>query len=259
MNILRAFAVLVALLAVSNLLKPMELSSQTGFVFLGRRLSGAPNLIAAWSFAVFLAAYAAALWREKAAALPLGIAYAAYVTANLFLFTLRTEMPSGGARVFGVVYTVVALGGAWGAVAAMVRRDLAAKDAAPDRIVMRAFALLFALMALSDVLKPFAYTPEVGFVLFGQRLAGSANTAAALVFASMLAAYAVSLWQERRVALTLGIGYAAYVVANLVLWQFRKPEGAVAPLLFMVPYLVSAVGVSSGSALLLWRNRERLH
>jgi hypothetical protein len=114
MPILRAFAVLFALLAVSNLLKPLELSAQTGFVFMGRRLEGTPNLIAAWSFAALLAAYAAALWREKAAALPLGLAYAAYVSANLFLFSLRMPAPTGNARLFGLVYTVVAIGGAGG-------------------------------------------------------------------------------------------------------------------------------------------------
>lgn len=258
MKILRAFAVLFALLAVSNLLKPLEMGGQTGFVFLGRRLSGTPNLIAGWSFAVFLAAYAWALWKERAAALPLGLAYGAYVAANLFLFTLRSPVPEGNARLFGIVYTIFALGGAWGAVVAMLRAGFAQKDAAPGRIVMRSFALLFALMALSDTLKPFAYTPEVGFVLFGHRLAGSANTSAALVFASLLATYAFTLWTEKRAALMLGIGYAAYVAANLVLWQFYKPEGAVAPLLFMLPYLVSAIGVSSGSALLLWKHRDRL-
>lgn len=258
MKALRAFAVLFALLAVSNLLKPLELSGQQGFVFLGRRLSGVPNLIAGWSFAVFLAAYASSLWQEKAAALPLGVAYAAYVTANLFLFTLRSPAPEAGTRIFGLLYMAFALGGAWGAVATMWRSGLAARDAAPGRILMRASALLFALMALSDVLKPFAYTPEVGFVLFGQRQVGIANTVYALLFSSLLASYATCLWQERRAALTLGIGYAAYVAANLVLWQFRKPAEAVAPLLFSIPYLVSAIGVSGGSALLLWKHRDRL-
>lgn len=258
MKALRAFAVLFALLAVSNLLKPLEMGGQTGFVFLGRRLSGMPNLIAGWSFAVFLAAYASALWKEKAAALPLGLAYGAYVAANLFLFTMRSPAPEGNARLFGIVYTIFALGGAWGAVAAMLRTGFAQKDFAPGRILMRSFALLFALMALSNVLKPFAYTAGVGFVLFGHRLAGTANTAAALVFATLLAAYAVTLWREQRAALALGIGYAVYVIANLVLWQFYKPAGAEAPLLFMLPYLVSAIGVSSGSALLLWKHRDRL-
>lgn len=257
MTILRAFALLFALLAVSNFLKPFALGEQTGFVFLGRRLSGTPNLIAGWSFAVFLAWYAWSLWRERAAALPIGIAYGCYVAANLFLFVLRTPMPDDGARLFGLVYTAFALGGAWGAVAAMHRAGFAARDEAPGRIVLRSFALLFALMALSDALKPFAYTPDVGFVLFGQRLAGTANTMAALVFSGLLSAYAWAIWNERRAAVGLGLAYAAYVAANLVLWNFRKPEGADAPLVFAIPYLASAIGVSSGAAALLWKHRAR--
>lgn len=259
MKPLRVLAVLFGLLVVSNFLKPFGLSSETGFVFMGRRLTGTPNLIAAWSFAVFLAWYAASLWREKAAALPLGIAYAAYVSANLFLFTLRMPAPSGNARLFGLAYTVVALGCAWGAVALMIRSGYAALDKAPGRILMRSFALLFAWMALSNTLKPFAYSAETGFVLLGHRLAGTPNTVAALTFAALLAVYAASIWQERRIALQIGIAYAIYVAANLVAWNFFKPAGSEAPLIFALPYLASAIGVSSGSAYLLWKHRERLH
>ncbi len=258
MKPLRAFAVLFGLLAVSNFLKPITADAHTGFVFLGRRLAETPNLIAGVAFGVFLSWYALSLWRERAAALPLGIAYACYVSANLFLFTLRQPAATGNARIFGVLYMIFALGGAWGAVAVMVRSGLGNLERAPGRILLRSFALLFALMALSDLLKPFAYTPEVGFVFFGQRLAGSANTIVALLFSGLLAAYAVSIWNEKRLALMLGVGYAIYVVANLVLWNFRKPEGADAPLIFALPYILSAVGVSSGAAYLLWQHRERL-
>jgi hypothetical protein len=258
MKPLRVLAVLFALLAVSNLAKPIEVGMDQGFVFFGRRLSGTPNLIAAWTFAVFLLGYASALWRERASALPMGIAYAAYVSANLFLFQLRMPAVEGNARIFGIVYTVLALGFSWGAVAAMVRAGFASRDHAPGRIALRACALLFALVALSNLLKPFAYTATVGFVLFGERLVGTPNVVAAIAFAAFLALYAQSIWNERRRALPLGVAYAAYVVANLVLWNFRKPEGTVTPLVFMVPYLISAIGVSSGAAYLLWKQRGRL-
>lgn len=258
MKTLRVLAVLFGLLAVSNFLKPFTADDKTGFVFFGRRLDGTPNLIAGWSFAVLLAAYAAALWREKAAALPIGIAYAAYVSANLFLFVLRSPAATGSAAIFGMVYTVVALGCAWGAVALMMRSGFADLDPLPGRIVLRSFALLFALMALSNALKPFAYTDDVGFVLFGQRLAGQANAAAATTFSAILAVYAASIWMEKQVALKIGVAYAAYVIANLVLWSFRKPEGVETSLVFGVAYLISAIGVSSGAALLLWRHRGRL-
>lgn len=258
MKILRVLAVLFGLLAVSNFLKPFTVDDKTGFVFFGRRLDGTPNLIAGWSFAVLLAAYAAALWREKAAALPIGIAYAAYVSANLFLFVLRSPAATGNAAIFGIVYTVLALGCAWGAVALMMRNGFAELDPVPGRIVLRSFALLFALMALSNALKPFAYTDDVGFVLFGQRLVGQANAAAATTFSALLAIYAANVWLEKKLALKLGLAYAAYVIANLVLWTYRKPEGADAPMIFALPYLVSAIGVSSGAAALLWRHRARL-
>lgn len=260
MQLTRVFAVFFALLALSNLSKPLGAGAEQGFVFLGRRLEGVPNWIAAWSFAVFLFEYARALWREKSSALPMGVAYAAYVSANLFLFWLRLPADlSDNARLFGIAYTAFALAGAWGGVAVMVRGGFAARDSVPGRVALRACALLFALMALSNVLKPFAYTETVGFVLLGQRLSGTANTVAALAFAGFLGLYAWSIWTERRRALPLGILYAAYVVANLVLWNFRKPEGTVTPLAFAVPYLVAAVGVSSGAVWLLWRERGRLH
>src|SRR4051812_31954620 len=136
MKTLRAFAVLFALLAVSDFLKPVLESGQTGFVFLGRRLSDTPNMIAATAFGVFLVCYASALWRRSAAALPLGLAYAGYVTANLFLFTLRQPAPTGNEKIFGILYMIFALGGAWGAVWAMVREGFAHMDPAPGRIVL---------------------------------------------------------------------------------------------------------------------------
>lgn len=258
MRPLRVFAVLFALLAVSNLAKPFGVSTEQGFVFFGRRLAGTPNLIAAWTFAVFQAAYAAALWRERTHALPMGIAYGGYVAANLFLFQLRMPPVGQGMLVFGIVYSVVALGVSWGAVVTMVRAGYARRDGVPGRILLRSFALLFALMALSDLLKPFVYTSSVGFVLLGQRLSGTPNVIAALVFAALLTTYAQAIWTERRYALHLGIAYAAYVVANLVLWNFRKPPGTQLSLVFIVPYLIAAIGVSSGAAALLWRHRARL-
>lgn len=255
---LRVLAVFFALLAISNLTKPLELSLEQGFVFFGRRLTGMPNLIAAWSFALFLAVYAAALWRERSHALPMGIAYAGYVTANLFFFFIRM---AGGGRtmgLFGLAYAVLALALSWGAVVLMARAGFAGRDGVPGRLLLRSCALLFAVMALSNLLKTFAYTEGIGFVLLGQRLSGLPNVVFGLAFAAFLAAYAWTIWSERRVAVTLGAAYALYVLANLVLWNFRKPDGAETPLIFNIPYLVAAIGVSGGAALLLWRQRERL-
>jgi hypothetical protein len=257
-TMLRALAVLFGLLAVSNALKPLALSGESGFVFLGRRLAETPNAIAGAAFAVFLAVYAAALWRRKDAAFPMGVAYAGYVTANLYLFSMRGPLAGGELRWFDVGYVVFALAGAWGAVALMARERIGLDGVPPGRNLLRAFALLFALMALSNTLKPFVYSDNVGFVLLGKRLSGTANVAASLCFAAFLAAYAQAIWAERRRALPMGVAYAAYVIANLGLWTVRKPENYETATWFVIPYVIVAVGVSSGAAWLIARHRDRL-
>jgi len=123
---LTAAAVLFAVLAGSNLLKPFQiLGDQTGFVFLGERLAGTPNAIAGTVFGLFLATYAASIWGMRRFALPLGRLYAAYVLVNLVLFPFRTPPPPGagvGWQIFGVVYAAVALGISWGTVRLLGKR-----------------------------------------------------------------------------------------------------------------------------------------
>lgn len=262
LHLLRVFAVIFGLLALSSLLEPFGLAFAGSFVFLGKRLSGTPNMIAAGSFALFLGFYAVALYRESAVAVPLGLAYAGYLHVNLhysLLFTYRDHKPPfGDARVFGVV-TALSLAIAWGAVVASALRARKVKtDRPPGRILLRAFALLFGLMALSNAIKPFAYAADIGLVFFGNRLTGTANTVGSLAFSALLATYAVSIWREKRPALPIGVAYAIYVIVNLVLWNRNRPDDAEAPAIFGLPYLVAAIGVSSGAALLLWRHRARL-
>lgn len=110
---LTTVAVLFGLLAVSNFLKPLALDAQTGFVLLGKRLSGTPNAIAGPIFGVFLALYAMGIWRMRRYALPMSFVYAAYVVTNLVLFNFRTPPPPNagvGYQIFGVVYAIVAIG-----------------------------------------------------------------------------------------------------------------------------------------------------
>jgi hypothetical protein len=117
-------AVLFGVLAVSNLLKPLQLGgAQTGFVLFGRRLSGTANAVAGPLFGVFLAVYAASIWRMKRLALPLAHLYAGYVVLNLVLFMIVTERPSGPGRLaFGLVYAAVAGGVSVGAARLLSRR-----------------------------------------------------------------------------------------------------------------------------------------
>jgi len=116
-RILTVCAVLFGVLALSNFLKPLQLEgAQTGFVLFGTRLSGTANAVAGPLFGLYLATYAAGIWRTKRYALPMGQVYAAYVVLNLILFNVRNPVPPGAAYlVFGIVYSTVAIGVSLGA------------------------------------------------------------------------------------------------------------------------------------------------
>jgi hypothetical protein len=121
------FAVLFALLAVSNLLKPFQFGGeQTGFVLFGQKLTGTANAVVGPLFGIYLLVYAFGLWRMKRFALPMGHAYATYVVLNLILFTARNPQPPGmGARIFGIVYLLVAIGVSVGAAYLLTKRKAA--------------------------------------------------------------------------------------------------------------------------------------
>jgi len=121
---LTTFAVLFGLLAVSNLLKPLQIGgARTGFVFFGQRLSGTPNAILGPLFGLYLLVYAVGIWRLRRFALPMAYGYAAYVIANLVAFTVRGEPEPGmGPFIFGIVYAAVAIGVSGGAALLLARR-----------------------------------------------------------------------------------------------------------------------------------------
>lgn len=121
---LTVFAVLFAILAVSNLLKPFQLvGDQTGFVFFGTRLTGTANAIAGPLFGIYLLTYTAGIWNMKRYALPMAVAYAVYVVLNLVLFPIFTPSPdTAGYMLFSVVYAVIAIGVSAGAAVALSRR-----------------------------------------------------------------------------------------------------------------------------------------
>jgi hypothetical protein len=121
---LTACAVLFGLLALSNLLKPLQLGGErTGFVLFGIRLAGAANQIVAPLFGVFLGMYAYGIWRMRRFALPMGHFYAIYVVLNIFMFSYLAPTPSGAAQwLFGLGYATVAVGVSASAAVALTRR-----------------------------------------------------------------------------------------------------------------------------------------
>ncbi len=66
---LTIFAVLFALLAISNFLKPLHLEPNEGFVFLGTKLTGAANAVMGPLFGIILLVYAYGIWAMRKFAL----------------------------------------------------------------------------------------------------------------------------------------------------------------------------------------------
>ncbi len=121
--LLTTFAVLFVILAISNFLKPLEMGGeQTGFVLLGTRLHGGPNMIFGPLFGAYLVLYAYGIWHMKRWALPMAYAYAAYVVLNLILYTMLTSSTELGGTAFGIAYIAIAVGVSSGTAYALYRR-----------------------------------------------------------------------------------------------------------------------------------------
>src|SRR5262249_38797844 len=88
---LRVLALGFALRAVGNLLK--RFGAGSGLVVFGHLLSRETPLAPLLGVAMLVYAYG--LWREAGWALPLGVAYALFATANLLLFPVYTGLPPG--------------------------------------------------------------------------------------------------------------------------------------------------------------------
>jgi len=124
-QVLTVFAVLLGILALSNFSKPFQWGGeQTGFVFFGTRLSGMANTIIGPLFGLYLAVYAAGIWRMKRYALPMAYAYAGYVIVNLILFNVKNPPPPGS-LLFGLVYISVAIGVSLGSAILLTQRKAA--------------------------------------------------------------------------------------------------------------------------------------
>ncbi len=121
------------------------------------------------------------------------------------------------------------------------------------------FAILFALMAISNFSKPFEMSPNVGFVFLGTKLHGSANKTIAPIFGVILAVYAYGIWRMCKFALPIGYFYAAYVIVNLGLYTIKnRGTGVMPPASYMIGYAIVAIGVSLGAAVLLTRRKDDL-
>ena len=88
--------------------------------------------------------------------------------------------------------------------------------------LLTVLAILFALAAIQDILKPLHLEgPTTGLVFLGTRLSGSGNLVMSVVLAIFLASYAVGVWRMNKYAVTLAFIYAVYVVFNIVVASSR--------------------------------------
>ncbi len=88
---LTIFAVLFAILAISNFLKPFHLDPSAGFVFLGTKLTGAANAIMGPLFGIILLVYAYGIWAMRKFALPIAYFFCPWVILNMILFTMKNR------------------------------------------------------------------------------------------------------------------------------------------------------------------------
>ena len=139
----------------------------------------------------------------------------------------------------------------------------------PDRLLVWC-SLLFVLLAVQSVSKPFRSNEHLGFVLLGERTDGLTEAVAAPVHAALMLALAYGIWRMKRYALWIIGPYALYVVLNISLYALRyglnwdsiaPPPFSSSPALafgFLGVFLLLALGVPFGTAHRLFERRDEL-
>ena len=106
--VLRVFAVLIALRALTNVFKPVGAGS--GLVFFGKLLTGVANTILAPLVGVYMLVLAYGIWQQRRFALPMAVAYAIYVAINLALFPVFEGIPKPYGPLAYLGFAAVGLG-----------------------------------------------------------------------------------------------------------------------------------------------------
>ncbi|HYK63989.1 MAG TPA: hypothetical protein VEY94_03510 [Patescibacteria group bacterium] len=114
---LTLMTVLFVLLAISDFTKAIQFAHDPavgGLVILGHKFHGvAHNLVLGPLFGLILFAYAFGIWNMRTWVLPLSIAYAFYVPANMVLFWSLHQLSPPTVR-FIVIYLIFSLTGSVG-------------------------------------------------------------------------------------------------------------------------------------------------
>ena len=126
--------------------------------------------------------------------------------------------------------------------------------------LLTTIAILFAIVAISDILKPLKLEgATTGLVFFGVRQSGTANAILGPMLGLILLAYAAGIWMMRRYAMVVGWIYAIYVAINLILFVMRNPPAQTqGEMIFGIVYMILALTITFGTAIILTRRREQL-
>ncbi len=114
------------------------------------------------------------------------------------------------------------------------------------------FAVLFALVAISNFLKPFHLFPNDGFVFLGTKLTGTANAIMGPLFGLLLLIYAYGIWAMRRYALPEAYICAGCVIVNMVLFSMKNRNA------LSIVSIVVGIGIPLATAIVLSRRSADL-
>jgi hypothetical protein len=118
------------------------------------------------------------------------------------------------------------------------------------------FAVLFALLAISNFLKPFHLEPNEGFVFLGTKLTGAANAVMGPLFGIILLVYAYGIWAMRKFALQVAYIFLLWVLLNMTLFTVKNQS--MQPLAANLVAAIVGIGVPLASAIVLHRRRADL-
>jgi hypothetical protein len=135
---------------------------------------------------------------------------------------------------------------------------------------LTAMAILFGLVAIEDVLKPFgrqdpttpaSFLPPIqpGIVVLGVRHTGSEAAILGPLVGAVLVLYAIGIWRMNRYAVMVAWIYTAYVILNLTLFTIRNPPAPTrGEMIFGIVYSIGAIVLTVGTAIALTRRRADL-
>ena len=120
------------------------------------------------------------------------------------------------------------------------------------------FAILFALLALSNFIKPFSHDPGTTFIFLGSKMSGAANLILAWLFGTLLAAYAYGIWTMRKFALPIAYFYLPWVILNTILFGMKNRGGPQPSVAIAIGSIAIGIGVPLASLIILRRRRAEL-